>query len=239
MSVVLVLVLSFIGSFIQSITGFGYGLFVMSFFPLFLSAISASAVTNIVSLIIAIAIIMKYHKAIQYRVIVFPMIFFMISNSIAIKFSVICADSIMKRLLGVFLVLLSIYFIFFSDKVKIKANWFSGAVAGGLGGIANGLFSIGGPPVVIYFLTAIKNNVQYIATIQFYFACSSFYSLIMRIVNGAINMEVIKLSIPASIGMGLGVWIGVRIFEKLSAQWLRKCVYIFMFFSGAWIAITG
>ena len=65
---------------------------------------------------------------------------------------------LLKKVFGVFLMLLSVYFLVFSSKLKIKATLMSATVCGTLAGILGGLFGIGGPPMVIFFLAALDDK---------------------------------------------------------------------------------
>jgi transcriptional regulator with XRE-family HTH domain len=47
---------------------------------------------------------------------------------------------------------ISLWFMFFADKIRIKANLLTAFICGSLAGVASGLFGIGGPPMVIYIL---------------------------------------------------------------------------------------
>ena len=131
------------------------------------------------------------------------------------------------------LILLSIYMFFFSSKIKIKPNPFTGLVAGGGSGVLGGLFSMGGPPVVIYFMQSEGDDKEkYLATIQMYFLLSNIYGTTVKAINGFITKEVLILAAFGSVGMVAGIFIGKLIFKRLRADVLRRVVYCFMAVAG-------
>ena len=62
-------------------------------------------------------------------------------------------EAVLSKIMGTVLLVLAVYFIFFSSKVHLKAGLVSGLAAGAVSGFCGGLFNIGGPPMVAYFLS--------------------------------------------------------------------------------------
>ena len=67
----------------------------------------------------------------------------------------------MEKILGIMLLVLSVYFLFFKGKIKLPSDPQYGFLAGLIGGITNGLFGAGGPPVVIYRLGATASHASW------------------------------------------------------------------------------
>ena len=136
-------------------------------------------------------------------------------------------------MLGAALILLSGYMFFFSSKIKIKPSPFTGLAAGGFSGILGGIFSMGGPPVVIYFMQSEGDDKdRYLATIQMYFLLSNVYGTAVKAINGFITKDVLILAAFGTVGMIAGIFIGKLIFKKLRVDILRRVVYCFMAVAG-------
>ena len=103
-------------------------------------------------------------------------------------------------LLGVVLVAFSLYFLLFQKKIRLKPTVPNGVLAGTLGGVLNGLFATGGPPVVLYLSSAMQDKTAYFATIQFYFAFTNLYATIMRLANGMITAEILLYTAVGAVG---------------------------------------
>ena len=194
-------------------------------FPLTLSTISSS--------VICFAIVIKEYRHINIRTIT-PII---IGNAFAITSVMLFwsgdTGDIMKKMLGAFLVFLSLYFIFFRRNIKIQPTFKAGLLAGALGGTLNTFFSMGGLPVVVYLLATSKNNKEYLASLQAYFCFSSVYVTIARYMKGMITTDIWPLFFMGLPFIALGLWAGRKLFGILDEEKLRLAVYIFMALSGA------
>lgn len=222
------------GSVIQRITGFGYGIFVMMFFPHFMSSYGcANALSGMISATTSSFVAVSMRKHIRWKNIPAPLIASMITSYIAVEFMSGQTDRSLKLLLGIALILLSIYFFFFSGKIQFQASWWKGALAGAISGIMNGLFAMGGPPMVIYFMMSSKDMKEYLATIQVYFALSNIYTTAVKAAAGYVTKEVLIFYVVAALSALLGVWLGKKAFNKCKPNILKKAVYGFMAISGA------
>lgn len=223
---------SCVGNFIQRVTGFGYGIFVMMFFPYLLSYGEASALAGMISATTSTVTAFTLRKHIAWKNIFAPFFSCTITSYLAIQFMSEQADSTLKLLLGGMLIVLSIYFIFFSGKISIKPTLFAGLVAGALSGVMSGLFAMGGPPMVIYFMSSTDDMREYLATIQTYFALSNIYTATVKAFSGFITPQVLIFYVIAVISAVIGMLIGQRVFNRCKPQVLKKIIYGFMACSG-------
>ncbi len=230
----LVLILIAIGGgFVQRVSGFGLGIFVMMFLPHFTSThTAAAAISGLFSCVTSTYNAIRYRKDTEYKTAVPMICAALISIPIAVRFASVVSADIFKYLLGAVLIVLSIYFLFFSRRIRIQPNMKNGILAGAIGGTLSGLFSTGGPPAVLYLSNATKSNAAYFATIQFYFGFTSLYSTATRVINGIVNRDVLLLASVGMIGCMIGNFLGKRVFHKLDGDKLKKVIYIGMIFSG-------
>ena len=221
------------GGFVQRVSGFGLGIFVMLFLPYLMpSHAAAAAMSCLLSCGGSGYNAVVHRKNLKFRLLL-PLIgAAVITIPIAVYFSASAPEALMKRLLGVVLILLSIYFLFFSARVRIRPTVTNGVLAGALGGTLNGLFSTGGPSVVLYLVHAAPDKLVYFATIQTYFALTNIYATIARAVNGLITTEVLISFAIGMIGWWVGDRIGTRVFDRLNAEMLKRVIYIGMIASG-------
>ena len=231
--IVLLSLVSAGAAFVQRVSGFGFGIFAMLFLPYFLpSQAAASTVASLISCVGSSYNAIRHRKSIRPRVMLPLICAALVTIPIAVYFSAIGPERLLKRLLGVVLVLLSLYFLFFSKKIHIRPTIPNGLLAGALGGTLNGLFSTGGPPVVLYLVHATDNNLVYFATIQAYFALTNIYSSTMRALNGLITQEILILFVLGLAGWWIGDRIGSKVFDRLNPERLRQVIYIGMIASG-------
>ena len=219
--------------FVQRVSGFGLCIFAMVFLPHFMpSHTAAAAISGIFSCVLTAYNAFCYRKHIAFKT-AWPMIIAsLVSIPIAVYFSAAVSAHIFKILLGCVLVVLSLYFIFFNRNVKIRSTPVNGILAGILGGGLGGLFSTGGPPIVLYLNNAISKNIVYFATISFYFAFTDAYTTSVRAINGIITPQILLYAAVGLVGCLAGDFIGKKVFDKLDPDKLKKIIYIGMAVSG-------
>ena len=221
------------GSVIQRITGFGYGIFVMMFFPYFMPSYGeANALSGMISATTSIFVALSMRKHTKWKNLPAPLVCSAITSYLAIQFMAGQTDKTLKLLLGIVLIALSIYFFFFAGKIKFKPAIWKGALAGSLSGVMNGLFAMGGPPMVIYFMMSSEDMKEYLATIQMYFALSNIYTTAIKASAGYVTSEVLVFYVIAVLSAFIGVWLGKRVFNRCKPAVLKKAIYGFMAISG-------
>lgn len=219
--------------FVQRVSGFGLGIFAMIFLPHFMpSHTAAAAISSLFACGTATYNAIRYRKNASYKT-ALPMIAAAaVSIPVAVYFSARVSGAIFEILLGAVLILLSIYFLCFNKRIKIKATIPNGIFAGVLGGGLGGLFSTGGPPAVLYLTHATADNLTYFATIQFYFCFTNLYATTMRVANGIINADILLYAAIGLIGCMAGDFVGRLVFDKLNPTRLKTIIYIGMILSG-------
>ncbi len=220
------------GSFTQSISGFGFAIIVMALWPLVIPLHSAVIVEVITAFVMVSYISFKLFKHINFKLLIYPLITSFITSTLGVATLMSSAENLLRRILGGVLIILAAYFLFYSDKIKIKPSIINGLIAGGISGFFAGLMSIGGPPIAAYFLSVTDDKMEYNATLQFYFFLSSVYLFFIHLLLGNITGEVVKYSFVGIIGVAVGTIVGLKLFKKLSLNIIKKIVYIFMMIVG-------
>ena len=172
-------------TFVQRVCGFGMGIVAILLLPLMSPSYSLpAAVTNACSAFSASYLAVKYRKNAVVRLVPPVLCGSFVMTFLTVRFSRGASLDTLRILLAVMLILMSLWFLFLSKKITIQPKVRNGVIAGGLGGIMNGLFATGGPPVVVFFLGATATHAAYFATIQTYFAFNNIYASAIRILNG-------------------------------------------------------
>ena len=236
---ILVCAITVISSFIQGTTGFGFGIFAMIFLPHILLYTEANVLSTMLSSLTSLLVCVVGFKKINWKNTVFPVLGCVISTYLAVAFIKTQSSEMLSLLLGVALFLLSIYFFFFSDKIKIRPTWYAGLIAGILSGIMGGMFSIGGPPVVVYYMQSEDDPKSYVTTISAYFVLSGIVSIASKAAMGFVTSYVLWGLVIGIIGMVIGSFAGKRVRDKVKPKMMRKIVYGFMAISGIINIITA
>lgn len=231
-NVILLLIVSILGSFIQSITGFGCAILAMSILPLVLPFKTAAVAMALAALVMTFKVSFSLRENINYRILVIPFIASLAGRTIGVHILNSYDTNMLQKILGILLILLSLWFIFFNHAVKLEANSVTGLSAGLASGILGGLCNISGPPLVIYFFSVLKEKKEYNATIQATFFLGGLYTILLHILYGNITEEIVKLSAVAVVGVAIGSSIGLAMFSKINKKILSRIIYSFIMVMG-------
>ena len=102
------------GGIIQGVTGFGAGVVMMMFLPLQYSVVQSAGISSAICMILCAAMVYRYRKTINFKKIIAPAILYLAISSISILFAKMINQEVMKIILGIFLIILSLYFLFFN-----------------------------------------------------------------------------------------------------------------------------
>lgn len=236
---ILIALVTLLASFVQSVTGFAFGIIAMVFLPSFLLYTEANVLSTVLSTFTSLLVVVATYRKIHYKNLVFPLIGSFVANYFAVTFAKTAKTEWLVLLLGVALFVLSVYFFFFSNKIKIRARWYTGLIAGLISGVMSGLFSIGGPPVVVYYMQSEKDTESYLATISAYFILSGIVSATLKITAGFLTQRALYGIAVGFVAMLIGAFLGKKTRNKVKPQMLKKAVYGVMAISGLINIITS
>ncbi|MCB9017785.1 MAG: sulfite exporter TauE/SafE family protein [Prevotellaceae bacterium] len=220
-------------SFIQRVTGFGFGIFIMTALPYLMPSYGeATTLSGTLAATMSLVVMIRLRKLIVWKRLLPILISFLIISFFAIQFVSSVQDTYLKKILGCTLIVMSIYFLFVSERIHIRPTLPMQITMGGLSGIMGGLFAMQGPPAVLYFIASEKDKDQYMAMTQAYFFIGNLFMTIVRARNGYLTEAVGVSWLYAYGAIVIGAFIGNWVFKRISAPILRKTVYAYMAISG-------
>ncbi len=226
-------------SFIQRTTGFGFGIFIMTLLPFLMSShAEATALSGLLALSTSAVITWRYRKHIQWKTLISILLSFAVISAIAIFTLTKIDDHLLRKLLCVSLLILGLYFAFFSRRIKFKTTVPYQIGAGTISGLMGGFFGMHGPPAVLYFIAALKDKDEYMATAQAYFLITNVYMTLLRSANGFLTREVATYFIPCLIAVCIGTFLGALVFKRISTKVFPYVVYAYICISGIIIFLT-
>ncbi|MCI8803396.1 MAG: sulfite exporter TauE/SafE family protein [Oscillibacter sp.] len=222
----------FVAGMLQTVTGFGAGMVIVMILSHFLDMVKAPALSSAICAGLTVMLTWRFRKNIDLRLTLFPAVLYVAASTSAIRFLKKIDVSFLSLAFGVFLVLISLYFVFLSNRIEFRATRTSGVVCALVSGICSGLFGIGGPPIAVYFLAATDSKEAYIANLQFLFFVSSILNLYTRSLQGIYTADLIPLTIAGFVSINLGKRLGLKILGKLEGEVVKKIIYAFIGVSG-------
>ena len=233
-SCALIFLLTIVASFIQRVSGFGFGIFVMMFFPFFLPSYGESVMlSGFLAGSTALMIAVKNWKYIRWRMMWIVTFFNVLFSFIATEYMLSLSNDVLKQYLGVVLTLIALYFLFGEGRMgRIFKSKPAQITIGSVSGVMGGMFAMPGPPVVLYCISTLEDKKEYVATLQaFSVVFNSFYT-IFRFNAGFYSENTWLWWVMGIGGAVIGSLLGSRCFELISNQTLKRIVYVMMIVSG-------
>ena len=94
--------------------------------------------------------------------------------------------------------------------------------------MADAFFSIGGPPIVLYFLATTEEKEEYLGSIQLFFMISNVIGTCMRISKGLITRELLPYMAVGIVMLLAGRSIGSQFVERMDQARMKKLIYGFV-----------
>lgn len=95
-----------------------------------------------------------------------------------------------------------------------------------------GLFGIGRPLLVLYFLAVSKSKEEYLGNINGVFAITTLQQLITRISVGILTWEAVPAILVGIVFVLIGRFWGSRVVDKLDVARMKRGIYIFLIIAG-------
>ncbi|MBQ8270026.1 MAG: sulfite exporter TauE/SafE family protein [Bacteroidaceae bacterium] len=233
-TLLLIFLLAIAASFIQRASGFGFGIFVMIFFPFLLPSYGESiTLSGLLAGTTALFITLRHWRHICWRSVAIIILFNITAAYFAIKFMAELGNGTMKRCLGVALVCVALYFLFWEKKISLalQSNGARAAI-GTISGIMGGMFAMPGPAVVLYCISTIKDKIKYMATMQALSVVFNLFYTTFRAQAGFFTPNTLTYWAVGLGGIAIGSLLGAWCFKKIDRETLRRAVCVLMIISG-------
>lgn len=238
--IVKIILLAAGASFIQRTAGFGFGIFIMTMLPYLMPSYGeATALSGLLALTTSAIIAFRMRRFINWRRLAPILLTFILTSAAAICVLARIHDNVLRKILGIALVFISLYFAFFSRRIRLKTTLPYQIGAGSLSGLMGGFFGMQGPPAVLYFIASEPDKEHYMAMIQTYFLIGNAAMTIVRASNGFVTPAVGRCYLMALAGVAAGTLIGSWTFRHIPGKIFPYIVYTYIGISGIIIFLTS
>ena len=234
-----IFLLSIGASFVQRTTGFGFGIFIMTMLPFFLPTYGeATTLSGLLAITTSAVIVWRLREHVIWKRLWTILLTFIIVSTIAIFALKRIEDHILRQILGVALIVISIYFVLFSQKIKLLTTKKVQVGAGTLSGLMGGFFGMQGPPAVLYFIQSEPSKEHYMAMTQTYFVIGNVMMTFVRAYNGFFTTTVLTDYCFGLGGVIIGTTLGAYVFKHIPNRIFRYIVYAYIAVSGVVILLS-
>ena len=234
MTLLFIFILTIIASFIQRVSGFGFGIFVMMFFPFFLPSYGDSVMlSGLLAGSTALMIAVRNWQYIRWKLMGRVVLFNVIASYLATEYMRSLGNDIMKQYLGVMLILIALYFWFSEGKIsRIFKSKLTQITIGSFSGVMGGMFAMPGPPLVLYCISNIEDKREYVTTLQAFSVLINLCYTLIRFKAGFYSEDTWLWWFVGLFGVVIGSTLGGHFFEHISNRTLKYIVYVMMIVSG-------
>jgi hypothetical protein len=233
MDVALILILTFgifIGFYVQTVVGFAGSLMALPILLLGMDLPNAIAYISIFYLFSSAFLITKEWHNIEKKIILKLAITSVIGVILGIVVLTYSQPIILKKALGVFILMYVVYVTFGKNKIKLNRG---GIISFGvLAGFFSGVFSTGGPLYVMCIENTVKEVKAFRATMIGVLGLVTITRVPALAVSGILNFSHLKMSLLVFPVFLFAQFLGKRTFKKIDEKAFKKFLMILLCISG-------
>jgi uncharacterized membrane protein YfcA len=222
--IALMILLSFAAATLQGITGFGFAVLLMGFFPILIGVRTANVLVSLVGTAVVLYLFVPLRRFVVRK----HLLPVLVGTAVGIPLGVLLLVRLDERVitvsLGVFLIAYLLFELFVRERLQAHPPRWLGYVAGLLGGSFGGAFTSGGPPIVAYLSSLDLEKTAAKATILALIVIASLYKVALLLAYRLVTVEVLRYAAVVLIPAFLGTLVGVRLFRRFSARVFRRIV---------------
>lgn len=226
--------LSIAASFVQRVSGFGFGIFIMMFLPYIMPSYNeAVALSGLLSGTTALFIVLGNIRHVRWSKL--PVIFFFnaLVSYFIISYMLSLSSETMSRYLGAALIAVALYFLFSNGRAGVFiTNLWAQCAVGAVSGVMGSMFGMPGPPVVLYGVNAIHDKKAYMATMQAFWLLFNCFYLLCRASGGYYSRQTPLYWLVGLSGVVVGIFLGAKYYNTLDVRTFKRIVYSVMLLSG-------
>ena len=226
MTILFILIISFIASLVRSTLGFGESLIAVPLFLFFLPVDIAVPLSVMLSVVIALVIVVQDHKNIHFYSAKWLILYAVLGVPIGIVILMYGNEILVKVGLGTLIILYCLYSLYFNKIKALKEDnklWLF--ICGFLSGVFGGAYGVNGPPLVIYGNLRQWSAKYFRATLQAYFLPVSLISVIGYYIKGLVTTQVNTYFLIALITTIPAIFLGRYLNHQLKDGTFFKYAY--------------
>ena len=224
---------------VQTVTGFGAAVVLMLVLPHLFGVVTASALSTSICIALTASLAWKFRRKTDFRFIALPIAVFSLSSVVMINLIKSLDLWLIGAAFGAFLLALSLYYLLFAGRASLRPTRGVVLACSAVSGVFSGLFSIGGPMMALCLLPCAEDHEQYVGNMQTLFVVTNCINIAARVANGLYTVDMLPLSLVGIVFILLGRAIGTRLVRQLSAEVIKRAVYLFVGISGAMTLIEN
>lgn len=220
-----------LGGLVRGFTGFGFAMVFMPLASIVLGPVAALGLIWVIDAPFALPLAARSAKRAEWGEVVPLLIAATLTLPLGIALLTWLDRQTMRWLLAV-LVLAAVALMASGWRYHGRPGLPLSLGVGALSGLCNGLASIGGMPLAVFWLGAQRNDRHKTrANLQTYFGLGTVISGTILGLKGIISLASLAMALPLFAVYGIGLWLGSHAFGLASEQTFRRIAYLVIFLS--------
>lgn len=237
-TIILILTIIFIGSFIRSSIGFGEAVVGMPLLALFIEIKSATPLIALTASTLVILLLITSWRKVSFKDVWPFIISTMLGLPIGLYYLKNTSEVFIKVVLGILLILFGLYYLFVKKLPHLKNEKLS-VLFGFVAGILGGAYNTNGPPTVIYGVLRRWSPQHFRATLQGIFFPTGLIITISHGISGLWSGFVITsylYSLPVII---IAFYFGNKVHNRINEEKFKTIIYSFILIIGSVLIINS
>lgn len=234
------LIIIFLSSIIQGITGFGFALLAVPLLTIFIlpgesqplfTVEQAIPILICYGLLTSLFIILKSHRHIKLKEIWVMILFGIIGIPIG-YFILEAVDPDLLKLIAGFIIIIAAIVLMKGYVIKLKSYSLTSMIAGFLSGLLNGSLSMSGPPIVLFLSNQNVEKEYFRANITVYGIITNIIAIAIFAFNRKMNLHVLAYAGILTPALIIGVLSGIIISVKVNEKLFKKLTLLLLIATG-------
>jgi len=234
--VILIGIVIFLASVLQGIFGFAFMLIAMPLVSFILDIRTTVPLLALVSFSVSLIywfLVLRLPRSepFHYKKIMPLFAGASLGIPIGVSFLIQFDERLIKLILGIVLILYSIYSLFYKRIIVRLPDW-TGYIFGFFSGLMGGAFNIGGPPVVFYISTKEWSKIDIISSLSLFYVVASTLIMLFHIWAGNITGDIVVTFLEILPAEFIGMLLGTSLFRRISEDKYRKGIFALLIVMG-------
>ena len=242
MNIALFVAITFLSSLLQGTMGIGFAIIYVTLSTFLFPYLEVLVSERLLALLFMVPVLLRFRDKIRWRYIWIPLVFSILGTRIALLLMSALEEKNLIIILGAVLALSGIANMVLKKEWHFRGNWISGAVVGVIIGIIAGICGMAGPVLAMYYLgieELSEDKDCYFATTVTLFELMGIIQTVDFLFNGYFPEGGWTLSLIGIIPTFAGMFIGLRLFNRINVEQVKKLLNWFMVVMGLFLSISN
>jgi len=230
------------GHFVKGVSGFGSALFAVPLLMFILDVKFIAPVFLLFDFTSGVILVASNYRSVNRRLFLLLLCGLLVGTAIGTWVLLSFGHDLLKRILGLLVIGWALLALFREQRPinptrHSRTMPYLAPLSGFLGGALGAMFSVNGPPIIIYLSHVIEEKQVFRATLYGIFFADACYKMVLFTANGLLTGEVLRFALLMTpflvAGVLAGSWLQTRVNEAL----FKKIVAVILLVTGAVLVV--